>query len=171
MGDLPKEGSMLSDAARALALLTDAHGGDPWHGFSTRRILDGITAEHAAIRPAGGAHSIWEIVLHMTAWAHEVTARLGGRAPQEPNEDDWPAVGEPTPERWKSACAALDDAIRALEPVVSQVPDEQWMRLLEAPRNPALGTGKTPLQTLEGLALHNAYHSGQIALLKRQLGG
>lgn len=162
---------MLSDAARALVLIADAHGGDPWHGFSTRRILDGITAEHAATPPAGGAHSIWEVVLHMTAWVHEMTARLGGRAPQEPDEGDWPGVGAPTPERWKAAQAGLDEALGGLQTAAERVPDERWKVPMGVTRDPALGTGKTPLETLEGLALHNAYHSGQIALLKRQLGG
>ena len=38
-------------------------------------------------------------------------------------------------------------------------------------REAALGTGKTRLETLEGLAVHHGYHPGQLSLLKRLTAG
>jgi uncharacterized damage-inducible protein DinB len=158
----------MSQHLRALALALEVHGGDPWHGYSTRRILEGITAKQASSSPGGGAHSIWEIVLHMTAWTHEVAARLRGGVPGDPAEGDWPHVGETTDEGWRAARAALDAAQDDLSAAVASVPESRW---LEPPgvRDPSLGTGKTRLETLEGLAVHHGYHAGQIALLKRML--
>jgi uncharacterized damage-inducible protein DinB len=154
---------MIPQAARALALVQDVHGGEPWHGFPTRRILDGITAPQAAARPGGGAHSIWEIVLHMTAWTREAEARLAGRAPGDPEDGDWPAPGgAPTAEAWQAARTALDRAQDSLAKTVGQVPDDLWAQRFDTPV-----TVKTRLETLEGLAVHHAYHAGQIAVLKR----
>jgi uncharacterized damage-inducible protein DinB len=152
---------MAKDAERALALVHDVHSGEPWHGFSTRRT-------QAARRPGGGAHSIWEIVLHMTAWTHEVASRLRGREPGEPAEGDWPPVGETTEARWRAALAALDAAQQDVSDAVDAVPEARWH---EPPgsRDAALGTGKTRLETLEGLAVHHAYHAGQVSLVKRLL--
>jgi uncharacterized damage-inducible protein DinB len=153
---------MIPQAARALALVQDVHGGEPWHGFPTRRILDGITAPQAAARPPGGGHSIWEIVLHMTAWTHEVEARLTGRTPGDPEEGDWPQAGAATDEAWQAAKAALEQAQHSLARTVEQVPDDLWPQRFDT----AI-TVKTRLETLEGLAVHHGYHAGQIAVLKR----
>lgn len=161
---------MHPDAARALALVHQVHGGEPWHGFSTQRILDGVSAADAAARPAGGAHSIWEIVLHMTAWTHEVASRLSGHEPGDPAEGDWPPTGETTEPRWRAALAALDAAQRELSETAAAVPDARWSERIGVPDR-ALGTGGTPLETLEGLAVHHGYHGGQIALLKRMSRG
>jgi uncharacterized damage-inducible protein DinB len=157
---------MHPDAARTLALVHEVHGSYPWHSFSTQKILDGISAAQAAARPGGGAHSIWEIVLHMTAWTHEVASRLSGHEPADPAEGDWPPTGETTDARWRAALAALDASQRDVSEAAAAVPDARWSEPIGVP-DPALGTGKTHLETLEGLALHHAYHGGQIALLKR----
>ena len=104
----------------------------------------------------------------MTAWTHEVTARLRGKEPGEPAEGDWPEVGEPTEARWRAARAALDAAQEELAEAVRGVPEAGWNDR-PGQRDPALGTGKTRLETLEGLAVHHGYHAGQVAILKRIL--
>jgi uncharacterized damage-inducible protein DinB len=156
----------MSQPTRALGLVHDVHGGEPWHAFSTRRILEGVTARQAATPPGGGAHSIWEIVLHMTAWTHEVASRLRGHEPGDPAEGDWPPVGDATDGAWQAALAALDAAQQELSEAVAGVPESRWQ---ERPgsRDTAPGAGKTLLETLEGLAVHHGYHAGQISLLKR----
>ena len=58
-----------------------ALSGPAWHGASLEENLRGLTPEQAAARPVPGAHSIWELVLHITAWAGEVTRRLAGAEP------------------------------------------------------------------------------------------
>jgi hypothetical protein len=143
--------------------------GDPWHGPSVARILEGVSAVSAARPGPGGTHGIWELVLHMTGWAREVTARLHGRAAQEPDGGDWPAIGDPTPARWRAAQDALFDAhrelaggVRALDPVILSRPMKDY-------RDNALGTGLSHYLTLHGLVQHTVYHAGQVALLKRAL--
>jgi uncharacterized damage-inducible protein DinB len=158
----------MSQPTRALELVIDVHAGDPWHGYSTRRILEGITARQAAAPPGGGAHSIWEIVLHMTGWTREVAARLRGHEPGDPAEGDWPSPADTTEASWQAAIAALDTAQHELSEAVAAVPDPQWDQRY-GPRDAALGTGKTHLEMLEGLAVHHGYHAGQIAILKRIL--
>jgi hypothetical protein len=143
--------------------------GDPWHGPSVQRILDGITWQDAARTPPGGAHSIWELVLHITGWAREVTARLRGRAAEEPAEGDWPAVGDASAERWESARAALFAAHRELADAIARLDPAALDRPVLDYRDNALGTGLSHYLTLHGIVQHTIYHAGQIALLKRML--
>lgn len=144
--------------------------GDPWYGSSRSVLLEGITAREAASRPIPGSHSIWELVLHMTSWTREVERRLAGHAPAEPEDGDWPAVGRPTAARWREACDANAEANAALLAAVAKLPATQWDAPVGGLRDPALGTGTTIGGMLIGLAQHDAYHNGQLAILRRALG-
>jgi len=144
--------------------------GDPWHGPSVQTILTGVTADTAAQTPPGGAHTIWQLVRHMTGWAREVTARLGGRAAQDPQEGDWPEVGEATATRWQAAQRDLFAAHRDLADVVRQLDPGILQQPVLDFRDNALGTGLSHYVTLHGIVHHTVYHAGQIAILKRALG-
>lgn len=142
---------------------------DPWYGTSTLALLADVSVEEAAARPVAGAHSVWELVLHMTGWVNEVRMRLEGRAAQEPDGGDWPEVGETNETRWRAAVAQLADAHRALIDAVRAIEPDRLSEPVLDTRDPALGTGLTREQTLHGAIHHTVYHSGQIALLIRAL--
>jgi len=141
--------------------------GDPWHGPSVKSVLEGVNAALAASRPPGGAHSIWELVLHMTGWAREVTARVGGRPAQEPEAGDWSQVADAAPERWQQAQADLFEAHRVLAAAIRAMDPAKLHQPVRDFRDNALGTGLSYYLTLHGLVHHTIYHSGQISLLKR----
>jgi uncharacterized damage-inducible protein DinB len=157
------------ESARISDLVLRVFEGDPWHGSSTAALLDGVTAADAVRRPAGHAHSIWEIVLHMTGWAVEVRHRVQGRPAQEPDGGDWPAVGDPSEARWRAAQGALAEAHHALAATVTSLGDDDLVRPVADFRDAAQGTGLSRYLTLHGLIHHTVYHSGQIGLLKSAL--
>jgi uncharacterized damage-inducible protein DinB len=143
---------------------------DPWHGPSTADLLQGVTAEQAAARPLAGAHTIWELVLHMTGWMREVRRRLAGGEPGEPEEGDWPAVPAATAEAWDATRRALAGSVAELEAAVLALRPEDLGRAVGRASRP-LGTGVTIAAMLSGVVQHNAYHSGQIALLRKAANG
>lgn len=153
-----------------LARLRGVHGGDPWHGPSTLALLQQVSARDAAARPVEGAHSIWEIVRHMTAWALEATRRVQGGSPAEPEVGDWPRIEDHSDRAWAGAVEALTAANEALADAASRLSAEDLARRVGAERVPALGSGVTLHDTLEGVVAHHAYHAGQIALLLRATG-
>ena len=157
----------MSESARLIDQFRRAHDGDPWHGSPVKAILKGITHVQAARTPANGAHSIWELVLHMTGWRNEVARRATGEPAAEPAAGDWPTVGEPTAARWKAALAALDESHQNLVKAVSGLSDQRMLEPTNDPRNRALGTGVSYYQLLHGIVQHDAYHAGQIAILKK----
>jgi uncharacterized damage-inducible protein DinB len=144
--------------------------GDPWHGPSARQVLGGVSASAAAARPIAGGHSIWELVLHIIAWRGEVARRVEGGEPAEPAEGDWPAVAETTEAAWARTLARLEDSHRALLAALRELPEARLHEPVGRQRDPALGTGVTYYVTLHGVAQHDAYHLGQVSLLKRTLG-
>jgi uncharacterized damage-inducible protein DinB len=157
----------MSEISRIVDQLQREHDGDPWHGSPLRDILDGIDAAQAARKPLSGAHSIWELVLHLTGWKREVARRVGGAAAGSPAAGDWPEVGAVTPERWQ---AALEDLERAHQELVTSARRLDEARLLEPtndPRDRELGAGVSYYVLLHGVVQHDVYHAGQIAMLKK----
>ena len=157
----------MNEIFRIVDQLEREHAGDPWHGSPLSAILDGVTAEEAAARPLPGAHTIWELVLHMTGWKSEVRRRLSGAPAGDPEAGDWPAVGEATPERWAQARENLELAHRLLVSAVKEFPEANLYIPANDTRNRELGIGVTYYELLHGIVQHDVYHAGQIAILKR----
>jgi uncharacterized damage-inducible protein DinB len=146
--------------------LRRAWDGDPWHGDPVRTVLAGLTAEHAAAHPLPGAHSAWEIVLHMTAWTREVTRRLRDRVARDPEDGDWPPVrGD-----FREAVDALGRAHAELLDAVAAFPPAELDHVAGEARDRPLGAGVSYAVMLHGIAQHHAYHACQIALLRKSFG-
>jgi uncharacterized damage-inducible protein DinB len=146
-----------------------AHDGPTWHGAALAENLAGINAEQAASRPLPDAHSVWEIVLHVTGWTTEVARRLEGGEPRPPAEGDWPAVGRVSAPAWARAREALGEAHAALAAAVERFPEAGWRDRVGGERDAPLGTGVSHAAMVAGLLQHDAYHGGQIGLLRKAL--
>ena len=152
------------DRARRLANhIKRTMRGPMWHGPALRQVLDGVTHDQAAARPVRGAHSIWELVLHVTAWVDIARARLAGdRVADPPLEADWPPVAATSAEAWQAAVDRLAESHRQLADAVRELSDE------------ALDAKVATLDysvdvMLHGIVEHGTYHGGQIMLLRRAL--
>jgi uncharacterized damage-inducible protein DinB len=143
--------------------------GEPWYGSAVARILDGVDASGAAAYPINGAHSIWELVLHMTAWVNEGRRRLEGGRHGDPAEGDWPAVTATTEDAWTQAAASLRRAHADIRRTLAPIDDAGLARQVAGNQIDAAGKPVTLYQTVIGVLQHDAYHAGQIALLKRAL--
>lgn len=107
-----------------------------------------------------GAHTTWELVLHITAWLRIARERLSVTQDHDPSPaEDWPPISVP----WSEATAALASEVHALEQAILAFPAD---RLYE--RAPA-HEPQTFYQLLHGVIQHSAYHAGQIALLKKEI--
>ena len=136
------------------------YSGEPWHGPSLTKLLEDVDPLTASSVPVPHAHSILQLVLHIAAWKEIVAERMRASAPVEVTpERNWPSspAGE---EGWKQALARLDIAERDL---VAAIAGFQPDRLL----SPVHGKRHTFAVELRGITQHDAYHGGQIALLKR----
>ena len=157
----------MREVDRIADLFERVRGGDAWHGPSVRSALEGVDANTAVAHPVPGAHSICEIVLHMTAWVQEVRRRLRVGVAQEPEAGDWPSRSASSEPEWRTVLAALDAANAELLKAIRAMDDVQLSDVIGEAGDPALGTGVTRYVMLHGLVQHHVYHAGQISLLKR----
>jgi uncharacterized damage-inducible protein DinB len=137
--------------------------GEAWHGPSVLELLAGVSAAQAAAHPIAGAHSIWEIVLHLRSDYDLVLRRLAGDGRQLTAAEDWPACPASTDENWQQTVQELKLRNEKLRQAVRDFPAER----LDAPLVPE--PPHTAYTTFIGVTQHNLYHAGQIALLKRAL--
>jgi uncharacterized damage-inducible protein DinB len=156
----------MARAANLAKRIERTFSGPMWHGPALAHVLAGVTPERAAARPIGAAHSIWEIVLHVTAWADIARLRLAGEALDDPPaERDWPPPPL-APERgeaekaWAEAIERLAASHRELAAAVLPLTDEQLDTRMPGLRYPNE-------IMIAGVIAHGAYHGGQIALLRK----
>jgi uncharacterized damage-inducible protein DinB len=158
----------MSEREHILHELEQSHAGEPWHGTSRAALLADVTMDEAARRPGPAGHTIWELVLHMRAWTREVARRVREGAPREPAEGDWPPMGAASEDAWE---AAVENLTTAHAELIATIRDMSEATLDEVvgggDRDAPLGSGVSHREMLHGVAQHDAYHSGQIALLKR----
>jgi uncharacterized damage-inducible protein DinB len=151
---------MKSEGARIADQLRRAFDGSAWHGPALLELLLDVDAETAAARPVPEAHSIWELVLHIAAWDDAGLRRLGGEKWQPTGLANFPAATKPTEGAWRKAVAATKRMHDTLVKTVAALPDS---RLAE--RCP--GKRYDFYHLLHGIAQHELYHAGQIAILKK----
>jgi uncharacterized damage-inducible protein DinB len=156
----------MQETQRIAEQLRRMYNGDAWHGPSVRAALDGVDMDMAIARPVAGAHSISELVLHLTAWTREVRRRLRLGVAQDPEEGDWPQGVPSTAAEWNAMVAALDAANEDLAAAIEALGDAELEERIGDSRDRALGSGVSRYMTLHGVVQHHAYHAGQISLLK-----
>ena len=105
---------MAAEIARIAEQLRRAVEGGAWHGPSVMETLAGVDARAAAAYPIKGAHSIWEILNHITAWTHAIVRRLNGEAVELQGADDWPPVTDGSEPAWQAAIASFRAAQQEL---------------------------------------------------------
>jgi len=158
----------MSETARIRNQFERAFNGEAWHGPSVLALLDGVTAEQAAAHPIPGAHSIWELTLHIAAWEDACRRRLQGDPAQLSDDENFPPITDKTPSAWEAAKAKLSDVHNRLLETIDATDDA---RLDQPIINSTETTFSTAYVTLHGGVQHSLYHAGQIAILKKAIEG
>ncbi len=142
------------EARRIADQLERSWRGEAWHGPSIHEVLKDVDAEKARQRPIPGAHSIWELLAHASAWERVGLLRLRGEEHTPLDEENFPV---PSGE-WSEALLAADAAHDELVAEVRTLDDDRlWEKAAGCPYNKYF--------LLHGVAQHNIYHAGQMILL------
>lgn len=152
---------MTHDTSRLADQLRRILEGEAWHGPAVLELLADVSAEQATCHPISGVHSIWELVLHLTSDYSLVLRRIAGDGRGLLPDEGWPPCPAPTEENWQQTIAELKRLSQELRDAVRNFPSERLDDLLVAE------SPWTAYMQFIGVTQHNAYHAGQIALLKR----
>lgn len=135
--------------------LRDVYEGSPWYGDSLRKTLARVSEAEANERPLARAHSIAELVGHITTWIDTVHRRIDGEVVHVTAAENFPYSGN-----WKEQVRRLDEAYAALVARVSSMSDADL-------DGKVAGKRQTAEYAIRGVVQHCIYHQGQIALLRK----
>jgi uncharacterized damage-inducible protein DinB len=154
----------MSEASRIADQAVKMFEGEAWHGPSVLEVLSGVDAGMAASHPIPGAHSIWELVLHLIATQDAISRRIRGEQAGLKTEDFWLPVPPVSESAWVETVKQLKEQESRLRDAIAGFPDERLDTVL-------VEGGSSAYNNFHGHIQHNAYHAGQIALLKKALLG
>lgn len=151
----------MTESARIADQLRRAFHGDAWHGPALLELLAEVDAAIAAAHPFPDTHSIWELVLHIAAWDDAVNRRIVLRKALQLNAaENFPPVRDKSRAAWKKAVAHLKKTHATLVKTAAALPEQRL-------RERVPGKKYDIRFMLHGVAQHELYHAGQIALLKK----
>ncbi|HEV2315389.1 MAG TPA: DinB family protein [Candidatus Acidoferrales bacterium] len=131
-----------------------------------RHILAGLPETQRGVKPAGAPHTAWQLLEHLriAQWdILEFSRNPKHVSPQFP-EGYWPvSEAPPNAGAWDKSVATVERDLAAMEKLVSNPKTDLFAPI-------AHGKGQTILREALLLADHNAYHLGQVVLLRRLLG-
>ena len=154
----------MSEATTISAMLKSISHGPAWHGPSVLDALEGVSASQATQKPLAGAHSLWEILLHMNAWQdYTLSVANGADGGELQGETDWPPVpAGPAEDEWEAAQRQFDGGGQEIRELI--------MHFDDAKMHETVSGREFPMKVLlHGIVHHNLYHCGQIAVLRKAL--
>jgi DinB family protein len=130
------------------------------------KAVGGWPESKRGIKPAGAPHTAWQLVEHMRIgqWDMlEFSRNAKHVSPQWPS-GYWPETdGPPSGEAWERSIKAFRADNEAMKKLAASPRTKLFARIPH-------GTGQTILREVLLTADHNAYHLGQLVLLRRLLG-
>ena len=134
--------------------LKTTHDQQDWF-VPVKPAIEGVTAAQAVWKPQGGDHSIGQLANHLLFWNSQNLAKFKGVAAPKfdgNNDETFNAFDQA---KWDQVRKDLDRVLTELETLVAAA-DEKTL----AKWAPTLGR----------IATHNAYHTGQILVLRKMQG-
>jgi uncharacterized damage-inducible protein DinB len=134
--------------------------------LSFEEALADFPVERSGQKPEGLPYTAWQVLEHMriAQWDILEFSRNPNHVSPEWTEGYWPKKdAPPDPEAWTRSIEAFHADLQAMQNLVADPSTDLFARIPH-------GEGQTILREALLVADHNAYHLGQIVLIRRLLG-
>jgi len=131
--------------------------------IDVKAALSSFPIEKINEKPGGSPHSAWDLLEHLriAQWDIVEFSKDGRHKSPEWPEGYWPKM-EATPEKWNEAVEKVLADLAAMSEIVADDNTDLFATIPHA-------DGQTVLREALLVADHNAYHIGQIMLVKKML--
>jgi hypothetical protein len=130
------------------------------------RAVKGIPPSLRGIVPAGGEHTLWQLLEHLRITQADILEFCVTAKYKEKKwpDDYWPkSPVPPSASAWTRSIASYHRDRKALQRLAGNARIDLFAAIPH-------GSGQTYLRELLLVADHNAYHIGQIVALRKQIG-
>lgn len=146
---------------RIVKLFEGLQHGDCWIGNNFKETLHGLDAVMAADTISVNNNSIWQLVSHIIYWRTIVVNRLTG-SDNPPPFKDFLLPDVLNEANWKQTLFDFEAAYHSLRAAILHLKDEQLDK-------PSPKESQTFYELIMGCLQHDAYHLGQMMLLKKTI--
>jgi uncharacterized damage-inducible protein DinB len=148
----------MKENERLQQLFRDHFNGEPWIDVQIMGSLKDLKATDAA-KNMYDLNSIWQIVHHMTCWRETLLERARGISIASPADNYFIPVAGFSGKAWMKALARL----KASQKNILSYLQKEFKDADEKPGN----NQYSRYELMQGLLQHDAYHLGQIILIKK----
>jgi DinB family protein len=130
------------------------------------KAVEGLASKLRGVRVEGFPHSAWELLEHLRITQRDILDFCRNPNYEEMNwpEDYWPtSPAPPSDTAWDESISAFREDRAAMEALAM---DESIDLFAKIPH----GNGQTYIREILLVADHNAYHLGQLVVVRQQLG-
>jgi uncharacterized damage-inducible protein DinB len=129
-------------------------------------VIKNFPSKLRGLKPKGAPHSAWQLLEHIRIAVWDILEFSRDPNHVSPSWPDgyWPKTEEPPNDAaWDKSIAAINKDMEAMQKLVESEDTDLYAKIPH-------GTGQNILREALLVADHNAYHIGQILLLRRLLG-
>ncbi len=134
-----------------LEQLHTTHDDEDWF-VPAKVAVAGLTAEQAKWTPPGGGHSVGQLAYHLWYWNSRALQRFNGEKPGPYDGNNDETFNDFNAAQWADLQQKLDQVMTDWEKAVESADDQKLAA------NASL---------VEHVAMHNAYHIGQILYVRK----
>ncbi len=133
------------------------HTEDGWiHPLSDA--IKEVGVEEARWKPAQDVASIWDVTAHTTPYLYDVVRALRGEDKQE--HEDWHSITDDSEAAWVRLRNELLSVIELLGEEIAKIKEADFLV-------PPHGRKTPRWEMIADIAVHDAYHAGQIMKLRQ----
>jgi hypothetical protein len=129
--------------------------------------VNGFPLDLVGIRPEGSPHSAWELLEHMRIALEDILrfSQSGDHESPPWPKGYWPSSPAPKDQAaWPNCIRLIHENMAEFEALLGDPERDLFQKF-------SWGEGQTLLREALLIADHNAYHLGQLVLVRRLLGG
>jgi uncharacterized damage-inducible protein DinB len=156
--ELPDK-NMANEINRILKLFADLQHGNCWIGNNFKEVLHAVDAKRAMISADGKTNNTWQLVAHIIYWRTSVVNRLTGTN-NPPPFHDFLLPNELSEENWRQTLHDFESAYHLLRNAIHNIKEENLDK-------PSPKPSQTYYELMMGCLQHDAYHLGQMMMLKK----
>ncbi len=150
----------MKEQEQLIKLFADLYNGSPWIDVNIENTLNEITAKEAATKAFPNFNSIWEITNHLISWRQTMLKRLQGEDVESPEDNYFSYIRDRSEAAWLQTKNQFAEA------------QNSWLTALKKLKQKDLKhkhefSAFSNYEFVNGILQHDAYHLGQIKLLKK----